>query len=91
VTHFKLQARFTNPEEKPLKTSGYHDIVTVYLPRELRDDYSTFSKLLDAMKSRPDGTFELKQDLTASEVVLSNTDKSYLSHQFRGTLKGNGF
>ncbi|HEM4680587.1 TPA: G5 domain-containing protein [Streptococcus suis] len=91
VTHFKLQARFTNPEEKPLKTSGYHDIVTVYLPRELRDDYSTFSKLLDAMKSRPDGTFELKQDLTASEVGLSNTDKSYLSHQFRGTLKGNGF
>ncbi|HEM2814558.1 TPA: G5 domain-containing protein [Streptococcus suis] len=91
VTHFKLQARFTNPEEKTQKVSTYNDTVTVYLPRELREDYSTFSKLLDAMKSRPDGTFELKQDLTASEVVLSNTDKSYLSHQFRGTLKGNGF
>ncbi|HEM6405926.1 TPA: G5 domain-containing protein [Streptococcus suis] len=91
VTHFKFQAKFTNPEEKPLKTSNYHDTVTVYLPRELREDYSTFSKLLDAMKSRPDGTFELKQDLTASEISLSDSDKSYLSHQFRGTLKGNGF
>ena len=91
VTHFKLQARFTNPEEKPQKVSTYHDTVTVYLPRELREDYSTFSKLLDAMKSRPDGTFELKQDLTASEVSLSDSDKSYLSNRFTGTLKGNGF
>ncbi|WP_161947162.1 ZmpA/ZmpB/ZmpC family metallo-endopeptidase [Streptococcus suis] len=91
VTHFKFQAKFTNPEEKPQKISTYHDTVTVYLPRELREDYSTFSKLLDAMKSRPDGTFELKQDLTASEIGLSDSDKSYLSHQFRGTLKGNGF
>ncbi|HFI0385150.1 TPA: ZmpA/ZmpB/ZmpC family metallo-endopeptidase [Streptococcus suis] len=91
VTHFKLQARFTNPEEKPLKTSNYHDTVTVYLPRESRENYSTFTSLLNAMKSRPDGTFELKQDLTASEISLSDSDKSYLSHQFRGTLKGNGF
>ncbi|HFI2431569.1 TPA: ZmpA/ZmpB/ZmpC family metallo-endopeptidase [Streptococcus suis] len=91
VTHFKFQAKFTNPEEKPLKISTHHDTVTVYLPRELREDYSTFSKLLDAMKSRPDGTFELKQDLTASEISLSDSDKSYLSHQFRGILKGNGF
>ncbi|WP_153048915.1 ZmpA/ZmpB/ZmpC family metallo-endopeptidase-related protein, partial [Streptococcus suis] len=44
-----------------------------------------------AMKSRPDGTFELKQDLTASEVSLSDSDKSYLSNRFTGTLKGNGF
>ncbi|MGU8020702.1 ZmpA/ZmpB/ZmpC family metallo-endopeptidase [Streptococcus suis] len=91
VTHFKLQARFTNPEEKTQKVSTYNDIVTVYLPRELREDYSTFSKLLDAMKSRPDGTFELKQDLTASEVSLTDSATSYLPHQFRGTLKGNGF
>ncbi|HEM5202808.1 TPA: G5 domain-containing protein [Streptococcus suis] len=91
VTHFKLQARFTNPEEKPQKVSTYNDTVTVYLPRELREDYSTFSKLLDAMKSRPDGTFELKQDLTASEVSLTDSATSYLPHQFRGTLKGNGF
>ncbi|CYV42844.1 ZmpA/ZmpB/ZmpC family metallo-endopeptidase [Streptococcus suis] len=91
VTHFKLQARFTNPEEKTQKVSTYNDTVTVYLPRELREDYSTFSKLLDAMKSRPDGTFELKQDLTASEVSLTDSATSYLSHQFRGTLKGNGF
>ncbi|WP_161948661.1 ZmpA/ZmpB/ZmpC family metallo-endopeptidase [Streptococcus suis] len=97
VTHFKLQARFTNPEEKPLKTSNYHDIVTVYLPREVRENsetrnkYSTFTSLLNAMRLDSYGTFELQQDLTASEVVLSNTDKSYLSHQFRGTLKGNGF
>ncbi|HEM3670325.1 TPA: G5 domain-containing protein [Streptococcus suis] len=89
--YFKFQAKFTNPEEKPQKISTYHDTVTVYLPRELREDYSTFSKLLEAMKSRPDGTFELKQDLTASEISLSASDKSYLSHQFRGTLKGNGF
>ncbi|HEL1961272.1 TPA: G5 domain-containing protein [Streptococcus suis] len=91
VTHFKLQARFTNPEEKPLKTSGYHDIVTVYLPRELRENYSTFSKLLEAMRNQPYGTFELKQDLTASEVDLSASATSYLSGQFGGTLKGNGF
>ncbi|HFI2462101.1 TPA: ZmpA/ZmpB/ZmpC family metallo-endopeptidase [Streptococcus suis] len=91
VTHFKLQARFTNPEEKTQKVSTYNDTVTVYLPRELREDYSTFSKLLDAMKSRPDGTFELKQDLTASEVSLTDSATSYLPHQFRGTLKGNGF
>ncbi|HEP1810421.1 TPA: G5 domain-containing protein [Streptococcus suis] len=91
VTYFKLQARFTNPEEKPQKVSTYNDTVTVYLPRELREDYSTFSKLLDAMKSRPDGTFELKQDLTASEVSLTDSATSYLPHQFRGTLKGNGF
>ncbi|WP_024419001.1 ZmpA/ZmpB/ZmpC family metallo-endopeptidase [Streptococcus suis] len=91
VTHFKLQARFTNPEEKPQKVSTYNDTVTVYLPRELREDYSTFSKLLDAMKSRPDGTFELKQDLTASEVSLTDSATSYLPHQFRGTLKGNDF
>ncbi|WP_029187435.1 ZmpA/ZmpB/ZmpC family metallo-endopeptidase [Streptococcus suis] len=97
VTHFKLQARFTNPEEKPLKTSNYHDIVTVYLPREVRENretrnkYSTFTSLLNAMKTNSSGTFELQQDLTASEVVLSDTDKSYLKNQFHGTLKGNGF
>ncbi|HEM4265602.1 TPA: G5 domain-containing protein [Streptococcus suis] len=89
--HFKLQAKFTNPEERRQKLSTYHDTVTVYLPRELREDYSTFSKLLDAMKSRPDGTFELKQDLTASEVSLTDSATSYLPHQFHGTLKGNGF
>ncbi|HEM5075312.1 TPA: G5 domain-containing protein [Streptococcus suis] len=97
VTHFKLQARFTNPEEKPQKVSTYHDTVTVYLPREVRENsetrnkYSTFTSLLNAMRLDSYGTFELQQDLTASEVVLSNTDKTYLSHQFRGTLKGNGF
>ncbi|HFR3439414.1 TPA: ZmpA/ZmpB/ZmpC family metallo-endopeptidase [Streptococcus suis] len=91
VTHFKLQARFTNPEEKTLKTSSYHDIVTVYLPRESRENYSTFSKLLEAMRNQPYGTFELKQDLTASEVDLSASATSYLSGQFGGTLKGNGF
>ncbi|HIH7988804.1 TPA: ZmpA/ZmpB/ZmpC family metallo-endopeptidase [Streptococcus suis] len=89
--HFKLQARFTNPEEKTLKTSSYHDIVTVYLPRESRENYSTFSKLLEAMRNQPYGTFELKQDLTASEVDLSASATSYLSGQFGGTLKGNGF
>ncbi|NQG97241.1 YSIRK-type signal peptide-containing protein [Streptococcus suis] len=95
--YFKFQAKFTNPEEKPQKVSTYHDTVTVYLPREVRENsetrnkYSTFTSLLNAMRLDSYGTFELQQDLTASEVVLSNTDKSYLSHQFRGTLKGNGF
>ncbi|NQO19693.1 YSIRK-type signal peptide-containing protein [Streptococcus suis] len=91
VTHFKLQARFTNPEEKPQKVSTYHDTVTVYLPRESRENYSTFSKLLEAMRNQPYGTFELQQDLTASEVSLTDSDKSYLSNRFTGTLKGNGF
>ncbi|HFI0960273.1 TPA: ZmpA/ZmpB/ZmpC family metallo-endopeptidase [Streptococcus suis] len=90
-THFKLQAKFTNPEERRQKLSTYHDTVTVYLPRESRENYSTFSKLLEAMRAQPYGTFELQQDLTASEVVLSDTDKSYLKNQFHGTLKGNGF
>ncbi|HEM5038896.1 TPA: G5 domain-containing protein [Streptococcus suis] len=89
--HFKLQAKFTNPEERHQKLSTYHDTVTVYLPRESRERYSTFGNLLNAMKTQPFGTFELQQDLTASEVVLSDTDKSYLKNQFHGTLKGNGF
>ncbi|HFI0795451.1 TPA: ZmpA/ZmpB/ZmpC family metallo-endopeptidase, partial [Streptococcus suis] len=89
--HFKLQAKFTNPEERHQKLSTYHDTVTVYLPRESRENYSTFSKLLEAMRNQPYGTFELKQDLTASEVDLSASATSYLSGQFGGTLKGNGF
>ncbi|MBY4962546.1 G5 domain-containing protein [Streptococcus suis] len=95
--HFKLQATFTNPEERRQKLSPYHDTVTVYLPREVRENrenrnkYSTFKTLLAAMKADSFGTFELQQDLTASEVVLSDTDKSYLSSNFYGTLKGNGF
>ncbi|MDW8778367.1 ZmpA/ZmpB/ZmpC family metallo-endopeptidase [Streptococcus suis] len=89
--HFKLQAKFTNPEERHQKLSTYHDTVTVYLPRESRERYSTFGNLLNAMKTQPFGTFELQQDLTASEVVLSDTDKSYLKNQFHGTLRGNGF
>ncbi|CYV17097.1 ZmpA/ZmpB/ZmpC family metallo-endopeptidase [Streptococcus suis] len=89
--HFKLQAKFTNPEERRQKLSTYHDTVTVYLPRESRERYSTFGNLLNAMKTQPFGTFELQQDLTASEVVLSDTDKSYLKNQFHGTLRGNGF
>ncbi|NQN82063.1 YSIRK-type signal peptide-containing protein [Streptococcus suis] len=97
VTHFKLQARFTNPEERHQKLSTYHDTVTVYLPREVRENsetrnkYSTFTSLLNAMKTNSSGTFELQQDLTASEVVLSDIDKSYLKNQFHGTLRGNGF
>ncbi|WP_029187172.1 ZmpA/ZmpB/ZmpC family metallo-endopeptidase [Streptococcus suis] len=97
VTHFKLQARFTNPEERRQKLDKYHDTVTVYLPREVRENhetknkYSTFTSLLKAMQNNSSGTFELQQDLTASEVVLSDTDKSYLKNQFHGTLKGNGF
>ncbi|HEM6243127.1 TPA: G5 domain-containing protein [Streptococcus suis] len=89
--HFKLQAKFTNSEERHQKLSTYHDTVTVYLPRESREKYSTFSNLLNAMKTQPFGTFELQQDLTASEVVLSETDKAYLSSNFYGTLRGNGF
>ncbi|MFM0790268.1 ZmpA/ZmpB/ZmpC family metallo-endopeptidase [Streptococcus suis] len=90
-THFKLQAKFTNPEERRQKLSTYHDTVTVYLPRESRENYSTFSKLLEAMRAQPSGTFELQQDMTASEVTLSESDKSYLKGRFSGTLKGNGF
>ncbi|NQN64709.1 YSIRK-type signal peptide-containing protein [Streptococcus suis] len=89
--HFKLQAKFTNPEERRQKLSTYHDTVTVYLPRESRENYSTFSKLLEAMSAQPYGTFELKQDLTASEVDLSASATSYISGRFGGTLKGNGF
>ncbi|HEL1969382.1 TPA: G5 domain-containing protein [Streptococcus suis] len=89
--HFKLQAKFTNPEERRQKLSTYHDTVTVYLPRESRENYSTFSKLLEAMRAQPYGTFELKQDLTASEVDLSASATSYISGRFGGTLKGNGF
>ncbi|HFI0035720.1 TPA: ZmpA/ZmpB/ZmpC family metallo-endopeptidase [Streptococcus suis] len=89
--HFKLQAKFTNPEERRQKLDKYHDTVIVYLPRESRENYSTFSKLLEAMRNQPYGTFELKQDLTASEVDLSASATSYLSGQFGGTLKGNGF
>ncbi|WP_029188656.1 ZmpA/ZmpB/ZmpC family metallo-endopeptidase [Streptococcus suis] len=95
--HFKLQAKFTNPEERRQKLDKYHDTVTVYLPREVRENretrnkYSTFTSLLNAMKTNSSGTFELQQDLTASEVVLSDTDKAYLSSTFYGTLKGNGF
>ncbi|HEL1996379.1 TPA: G5 domain-containing protein [Streptococcus suis] len=95
--HFKLQAKFTNPEERRQKLDKYHDTVIVYLPREVRENhetrnkYSTFTSLLNAMKTNSSGTFELQQDLTASEVVLSDTDKSYLKNQFHGTLKGNGF
>ncbi|MGQ7322057.1 ZmpA/ZmpB/ZmpC family metallo-endopeptidase [Streptococcus suis] len=89
--HFKLQATFTNPEERHRKLSTYHDTVTVYLPRESRENYSTFSKLLEAMSAQPYGTFELKQDLTASEVDLSASATSYISGRFGGTLKGNGF
>ncbi|MFI3059783.1 ZmpA/ZmpB/ZmpC family metallo-endopeptidase [Streptococcus suis] len=95
--HFKLQAKFTNPEERHQKLSTYHDTVTVYLPREVRENrenrnkYSTFKTLLAAMKADSFGTFELQQDLTASEVVLSDIDKSYLKNQFHGTLRGNGF
>ncbi|HEM6024079.1 TPA: G5 domain-containing protein [Streptococcus suis] len=95
--HFKLQAKFTNPEERRQKLSTYHDTVTVYLPREVRENrenrnkYSTFKTLLAAMKADSFGTFELQQDLTASEVVLSDIDKSYLKNQFHGTLRGNGF
>ncbi|HEM4952862.1 TPA: G5 domain-containing protein [Streptococcus suis] len=95
--HFKLQAKFTNPEERRQKLDKYHDTVTVYLPREVRENretrnkYSTFTSLLNAMKTNSSGTFELQQDLTASEVVLSDTDKSYLAGHFYGTLRGNGF
>ncbi|HEM6261721.1 TPA: G5 domain-containing protein [Streptococcus suis] len=89
--HFKLQAKFTNPEERRQKLDKYHDTVIVYLPRESRENYSTFSKLLEAMRNQPYGTFELKQDLTASEVDLSASATSYLSGQFGGTLRGNGF
>ncbi|HEP1815176.1 TPA: G5 domain-containing protein, partial [Streptococcus suis] len=95
--HFKLQAKFTNPEERRQKLDKYHDTVIVYLPREVRENhetknkYSTFTSLLKAMQNNSSGTFELQQDLTASEVVLSDTDKSYLKNQFHGTLKGNGF
>ncbi|HFI0426152.1 TPA: ZmpA/ZmpB/ZmpC family metallo-endopeptidase [Streptococcus suis] len=95
--HFKLQAKFTNPEERRQKLDKYHDTVTVYLPREVRENretrnkYSTFTSLLNAMKTNSSGTFELQQDLTASEVVLSDIDKSYLKNQFHGTLRGNGF
>ncbi|MGQ7412696.1 ZmpA/ZmpB/ZmpC family metallo-endopeptidase [Streptococcus suis] len=95
--HFKLQAKFTNPEERRQKLDKYHDTVTVYLPREVRENretrnkYSTFTSLLNAMKTNSSGTFELQQDLTASEVVLSDTDKSYLAGYFYGTLRGNGF
>ncbi|HEL1619346.1 TPA: G5 domain-containing protein, partial [Streptococcus suis] len=95
--HFKLQAKLINPEERRQKLDKYHDTVTIYLPRQVRENrenrnkYSTFKTLLAAMKADSFGTFELQQDLTASEVVLSDTDKAYLSSTFYGTLKGNGF
>ncbi|HFI0634446.1 TPA: ZmpA/ZmpB/ZmpC family metallo-endopeptidase [Streptococcus suis] len=95
--HFKLQAKIINTEERRQKLDKYYDTVTIYLPRQVRENrenknkYSTFKTLLAAMKANSFGTFELQQDLTASEIILSETDKSYLSSNFYGTLKGNGF
>ncbi|MGG6603676.1 UNVERIFIED_CONTAM: ZmpA/ZmpB/ZmpC family metallo-endopeptidase, partial [Streptococcus suis] len=90
-TYFRFETQLENIDEKYTGTKDKNRRITVDLPRQLRDAHATFGQLIRAMQAQPDGEFELKQDLTASEIELSPTQKSYISDQFRGTLKGNGF
>ncbi|HFU4562346.1 TPA: ZmpA/ZmpB/ZmpC family metallo-endopeptidase, partial [Streptococcus suis] len=90
-TYFRFEVQLENMDEKNFGTKSKNRSINVDLPRQVRDTTATFSQLIRAMQAQPDGKFELKQDLTASEIELSPTEKSYISGQFRGTLKGNGF
>ncbi len=48
-----------------------------------QDSYADFQQLIQAMKTRPDGTFKLAADLVAS----TTTDSAYVEN-FRGRLEG---
>ncbi|NQN84118.1 YSIRK-type signal peptide-containing protein [Streptococcus suis] len=88
--YYKLEASLMNLVEKRNTVSSYTNNVTVYLPRQVRNQegYSTFKDLVAAMRNNSTGTFRLNQDVTATDV--QTIDLAYIS-TFSGTLYGNGF
>ncbi|QOZ88471.1 YSIRK-type signal peptide-containing protein [Streptococcus suis] len=88
--YYKLEASLMNLVEKRNTVSSYTNNVTVYLPRQVRNQegYSTFKDLVAAMRNNSTGTFRLNQDITATDV--QTIDLAYIS-TFSGTLYGNGF
>ena len=64
---------------------------TYYLPKTVSSEngvYTSFKNLVDAMNSNPHGTFRLGATIDAREVDLPDGKKSYINHEFSGTLIG---
>ena len=72
-TTYDQNYSFTIPKLEPVMDSGV---------------YTSFSKLVDAIRQDMAGTFVIGADLTADEVSLSDNATSYIQGDFIGSLKG---
>ncbi|MGT2667568.1 ZmpA/ZmpB/ZmpC family metallo-endopeptidase [Streptococcus rifensis] len=90
--YFKLTA--TAPQLIEYKGQGTEnqDNYHFYIPKEqvyTDGKYRSFTELIAAMRANPSGTFELGEDLNASEMPLTNGALSYVPDHFTGKLLGN--
>ncbi|MET3559158.1 LPXTG-motif cell wall-anchored protein [Streptococcus rupicaprae] len=65
----------------------YHFYVPKFVP-SANGKYTTFEDLVTAMRANPAGTFELAEDLEASDFVLPAGATSYIPEVFSGKLLG---
>ena len=86
---YKITARLEHLKQSV--DNQYQDNFTYYLPKVVQNDgpiYTSFKKLLTDMNSRPDGTFTLGATMNAREVELGESQESYVTSKFTGTLIG---
>lgn len=86
---YKITARLEHLKQSV--DNQYQDNFTYYLPKVVQNDspiYTSFKKLVTDMNSRPDGTFTLGATMNAREVELGESQESYITKNFTGTLIG---
>ena len=86
---YKITARLEHLKQSV--DNQYQDNFTYYLPKVVQNDgpiYTSFKKLVTDMNSRPDGTFTLGATINAREVELGESQESYVTSKFTGTLIG---
>ena len=86
---YKITARLEHLKQSV--DNQYQDNFTYYLPKVVQNDgpiYTSFKKLVTDMNSRPDGTFTLGATINAREVELGESQESYVTSKFTGTLFG---
>lgn len=68
------------------KNVDYKDGLTFYLPKAPVTTYDSFTKLIEAIRQNPEGTFALETNLVAKDTDLSGD--YYFDGTFKGTLIG---
>lgn len=77
-----------------LSDQAYHEGFKMTVPKATVQPstpiYTSFKSLVEAINNNLSGSYQLGQTVSADEITLKQTDQSYISKDFTGTLIGFG-